>query len=88
MNVEKATERLREVNNGLTLLMKERRALQEYIKEENNRLKGIPSPEQYAKELKNDPEFIKLHGRERTSQEIAIKMNYSLRQVQRFLKKQ
>ena len=88
MNIEKATERLREVNNSLTLLMKEKRALQEYIQEENNRIQGIPSPEQRAMDLKKDPEFIKLHGRERTSKEIAIKMNDSLRQVQRFLKKQ
>ena len=29
MNIDKATEKLREVNNSLTLLMKEKRALQE-----------------------------------------------------------
>ena len=87
MNIDKATEKLREVNNSLTLLMKEKRALQEYIQEETYRIQGELTPEQRARDLKKDPEFIKLHGRERTSKEIAIKMNYSLRQVQRFLKK-
>ena len=86
MNREKAIEELKEVNNSLTLLMKKKRALQGYIQDENDRLKGIPNSRIQAWELKHDKEFIKEYGRERTTREIALIMNYSERQVNRFLK--
>jgi len=85
VDLEKAKEELREVNNSLTLLMKKKRALQTFILDENDRLKKIASPESKAWELKHDSEFIKEHGRERTIEEVARLMGYSNRQVQRFL---
>lgn len=85
VDLEKAKEELREVNNNLTLLMKKKRALQTFILEENDRLKKIASPESKAWELKHDSEFIKEFGRERTIEEVARLMSYSPRQIQRFL---
>lgn len=87
VDLEKAKEELREVNNNLTLLMKKKRALQTFILDENDRLKKIASPESKAWELKHDSEFIKEYGRERTIEEVARLMSYSPRQVQRFLTK-
>ena len=85
--LDSAKEELREVNNRLSLYMKKKRALQTFIQEENDRLKGIASPKARAWELKNDSKFIKEHGRERTVKEIGRLMGYSERQVQRFLEK-
>lgn len=85
MNREKAVEELKEVNNNLSLFMKKKRALQKYIQEEDERLKHISSPIFRAKQLKNDEKFIEEHGRQRTSREIARLMNYSERQIRRFL---
>lgn len=87
VDLEKAKEELREVNNNLTLLMKKKRALQTFILDENERLKKIASPESKAWELKHDSEFIKEFGRERTIDEVARLMSYSPRQIQRFLTK-
>ena len=88
MELLEAKEELREVNSQLTFFMKKKRALQTFIQEENDRLKGIASPRSKAWELKKDEEFIKEHGRERTTKEIARLMNYSERQIQRFLQKE
>ena len=85
MELLEAKEELRLVNSNLTFYMKKKRALQSFIQEENDRLKGIASPRSKAWELRYDDEFIKEHGRERTAKEIARLMNYSERQVQRFL---
>jgi len=85
MELLEAKEQLREVNSQLTFYMKKKRALQSFIQEENDRLKGIASPRSKAWELKKDEIFIKEFGRERTAREIALLMNYSERQVQRFL---
>lgn len=82
---EQAIQELTKVNNNLTLLMKKKRALQDFIKSENDRLNNT-SPKSRAWSLKNDDEFIKLHRRKRSNKEIARIMNYSERQVQRFLK--
>jgi vacuolar-type H+-ATPase subunit E/Vma4 len=87
MNREEAIEELKSVNNNLTLLMKKKKALQSYINEENERLGKIETPKQKAWRLKKDVEFVKLYGRERTDQEVADEMYYSLRQIQRFLNK-
>lgn len=82
---EQALQELSKINNNLTLLMKKKKALQSFIKDEEDREKGL-EPKTWAWSLKNDEEFIKLHHRRRTSKEIARIMNYSERQVQRFLK--
>lgn len=88
MELLEAKEELRKVNTQLTFFMKRKRALQDFIQEETDRLKGVASPRSKAWELKKDEEFISLHGRERTTKEIARLMNYSERQVQRFLSKE
>ena len=85
-NLNNAIEELREVNNVLSLYMKKKRALQNYILDENERIKNKTGNVSKAWELKHDPNFIKEHGRERTIDEIALIMNYSDRQVRRFLK--
>lgn len=85
MEIVEAKEELRQVNSQLTLLMKKKRALQDFIQEENDRVEGIASPRSKAWELKNDVIFIKEYGRKRTTREIALIMNYSERQIQRFL---
>lgn len=46
------------------------------------------TPQKRARELKKDENFIKEYGRERTAKEIARIMNYSERQIQRFLKEE
>ena len=84
-NIEDAKKELREVNNCLSLYMKKKRALQTFIQDENDRIKMIASPKSKAWELKHDRTFIEEHGRERTQQEVARLMGYSLKQVQRFL---
>lgn len=87
-NIDKAKEELREVNNCLSLYMKKKKALQSFIQDENDRVKHIATPRSKAWELKHDKEFIKTYGRERTIKEVARLMNYSERQVQRFLQKE
>lgn len=87
MDREKALNRLKEINNNLTLLMKEKRALQTYIQEENDRLKN-DSIRNKIIELRNDKQFIEEHGRKRTYKEVAIKLNYTERQVYRYIKKE
>ena len=66
--------------------MKKKKALQEFINEEDKKLKQHTDPKLRAFTLKKDKEFINLYGRERTTKEIARIMNYSERQVQRYLK--
>lgn len=84
--IEEATEELREINNVLSCYMKKKKAIQSFIQEENDRVKHITSSETKAWELKHDTKFIAEHGRERTIEEVARLMNYSPRQVLRFLK--
>ena len=86
MELLEAKEELKEVNTQLTLYMKKKKALQEFIEEENKRLRQYTDPKLRAYSLKKDEEFIKLYGRERTAKEIGRIMSYSERQVQRFLK--
>ena len=85
-DLEQAKEELREINNVLSIYMNKKRAVQKYILAENDRVKKIASPESLAWELKHDTNFIQEHGRERTIEDIARIMNYSDRQVCRFLK--
>jgi hypothetical protein len=85
MNREKALEELEKVNNNLSLFMKQKRALQKYIEDEDKRISEIVSNQNRAWNLKKDKKFIEEHGRERSTKEIARLMNYSERQIQRFL---
>ena len=85
-SLEQAKKELQEVNNVLSCYMKKKRAIQDFILEENNRVKEISSNKSKAWELKHDTDFIQEHGRERTIEEVARLMSYSPRQVQRFLK--
>lgn len=85
MELLEAKEELKEVNSQLTLYMKKKKALQDFIKEENKRLKQYTDPKLRAYSLKKDEEFIKLYSRERTPKEIGRIMGYSERQVYRFL---
>lgn len=85
MDREKALEELEKVNNNLTLFMKQKMALQKYIEDEDKRLQELTNNINRAHALKKDKQFIEEHGRERTSKEIARLMNYSERQVYRFL---
>jgi hypothetical protein len=88
MDLEEAKRELEEVNNKLTLLMKKKNALKEFIENECNRAKKISSPPIRAYLLKNDPEFIKEHnGRKRTDKEIGNIMGYDERSIQRFFQK-
>lgn len=77
-------QELIKVNNNLSLLMKKKRALQDFIKAEEDRLEGI-DPRERAYKLKYDDDFIKKNNRPRKPQEIAHIMKYSKRQVERFL---
>lgn len=81
MELSEAKEELKEVNSQLTLYMRKKRALQSFIEETCSM-----TPQKRARELKKDENFIKEYGRERTAKEIARIMNYSERQIQRFLK--
>ena len=84
-NLDQAKEELREINNVLSLYMKKKRAIQDFILEENDRVKNNVSVKTKVWELKHDKTFIEEHGRERTTEEIARLVNYSYRQVLRFL---
>ena len=72
------------MNNNLTLLMKKKKALQSFIKSEEDRLEGI-DPRERAYLLLYDEEFIKLHHRKRKIKEIGQIMGYSERQINRLL---
>lgn len=85
-SIDEALIELKKVNNNLSLLMKQKKALQSFIQEESDLVKKEYSNKARALKLKKDVDFIKEHGRERTSKEIARIMGYSERQVQRFLK--
>ena len=80
MELTEAKEELKEVNSQLTLYMQKKRALQKFIEEHTN-----SSPRSRALELKYDEKFINEHKRQRTPKEIARLMNYSERQIYRFL---
>ena len=77
-------QELIKVNNNLTLLMKKKKALQSFIKSEEDRLEGI-DPRERAYLLLYDEEFIKLHHRKRKIKEVGQIMGYSERQINRLL---
>lgn len=87
INLESQKNELQDINNQLTLLMKKKKAIQEYIKEETDRLMGIKSVGTKMEELLNDPEFIKAHGRKRYYWEIGQIVGYSQSAVQQYFSK-
>lgn len=88
IDMETAKNELQNINNQLTLLMKQKKAYQEYIKEETDRLLGIKSIESKIIELYNDPIFIKEHGRRRYYWEIGNLVGYSQSTIQQFFSNQ
>lgn len=78
-------QELIKVNNNLTLLMKRKRALQTFIRNEEDRIKGI-SPVERAYQLQYEEKFINDHNRPRKPKEIGNIMGYSEKQIRRFLK--
>lgn len=87
INIESQKSELQEINNQLTLLMKKKKAIQEYLKEETNRMTGIKSVEDKIIELYNDPEFIQKNGRRRYYWEIGQIVGYSQSSIQQFFSK-
>lgn len=84
-SIDEAYDELRILNNNLSLIKGKKRSIVKFIEEENDRIKKIASNKSKAYELKTDKDFIANHGRERTYKEISLLMNYSERQVRRFL---
>ena len=84
ISLESQKEELKEINNQMTLLMKKKKAIQEYIKQENDRLIGIKSIEDTIIELYEDPDFIKQNGRRRYYWERGNIVGYSQSSIQRF----
>lgn len=85
-SLDEAYDELRVLNNNLYLLKNQKRAIVKFIEEENDRIMKIANNRSKAFELKKDKDFIETHGRERTIKEVSKLMNYSERQIQRFLK--
>lgn len=85
-SLESATKELEQIDIQLNLLHKKKRAIKNFILEEEDRMKGIASPRTKAWVLKHDIDFIAKKGRERTLDEVADIMCYSKKQVQRYLK--
>ena len=83
LDTETAKKELQQINNQLTLLMKKKKAYQDFIKEETDRLMGVKSIKDKAIELYNDPEFIKQNGRRRYYWEIGQIVGYSSSSIQR-----
>lgn len=88
INIETQQKELQEINNQLTLLMKKKKAIQEYLKEETDKMMGVKSKETLILELYNDPEFIKKHGRRRYYWEIGNIVGYSQSAIQQFFSTQ
>lgn len=77
-------QELIKVNNNLTLLMKKKKALQTFIRDEEDRIEGI-NPIERAYQLQYDEKFISNHNRPRRPKEIGDIMGYSEKQIRRFL---
>ena len=88
INIETETKELQSINNKITLLMKKKKAIQKFIKDETDRLTGIKSLETKIIELYNDPQFIKEHGRKRYYWEIGQIVGYSQSSIQRIFDNQ
>lgn len=88
INFDSQKKELQDINNQLTLLMKKKKAIQEYLKEETDRMMGIKSKEAQILELYNDPKFIKDNGRRRYYWEIGNIVGYSQSAIQQFFSTQ
>ena len=88
IELEEAKENLQKINNQLTLLMKLKKATQDFIKEETDRKLGIKSVESKILDLYNDPEFIKKTGRRRYYWEIGNIVGYSTSSIQQYFSNQ
>lgn len=88
INLETQKSELQDINNQLTLLMKKKKAIQEYIKAETDRMTGVKSLEHKIMELYNDPDFIEKNGRRRYYWEIGQIVGYSQSTIQQYFSKQ
>lgn len=88
IDLEEAKKDLQKINNQLTFLMKKKKATQDFIKEETDRLMGVKSIESKILELYNDPDFIKQNGRRRYYWEIGNIVGYSQSTIQQFFSNQ
>ena len=84
ITLETQKNRLAEINNQITLLMKEKKAIQRYIEDEINRNMGVKSLKNQIYDLYNDPDFIQKNGRKRYYWEIGNIVGYSQSSIQRF----
>ena len=83
INLENEKNRLSEINNQITLLMKEKKAIKKYIEDEHNRQIGIKSLKDEVYALREDSEFIKKNVRKRYYWEIGNIVGYSERSIRR-----
>lgn len=88
ITIDEAKAEISEINNQLTFLMKKKKAAQEFIKEETDRMMGVKSVENKILELYNDPEFIKKNGRRRYYWEIGNAVGYSQSSIQQYFSNQ
>lgn len=88
ISIETQQKELQDINNQLTLLMKKKKAIQEYLEKETNKMMGIKSKETQILELYNDPTFIKVNGRRRYYWEIGNIVGYSQSAIQQFFSEQ
>lgn len=86
INIETQKNRLAEINNQMTLLMKEKKAIQHYLSEEKNRLMGVKSLKEQIIDLYYDPDYIKDHkGKPRPYWLIGNILGYSQSSIQRIM---
>lgn len=88
INIETQKQELQDINNQLTLLMKKKKAIQEYIKEETDRMAGVKPLGHKIMELYNDPIFIQQNGRRRYYWEIGQILGYSQSTIQQYFSNQ
>lgn len=81
--IESEKERLIHVKNEIRLLVKEKKAIEHYIESENNRLVGLNGIKDRVYQLREDPDFIKEHGRKRYYWEIGNIVGYSEKSIKR-----
>lgn len=83
ISLETQKEELIEINNQLRLLRKKKKAIQQYIEDENNKNIGLKGIKDRAYDLREDPEFIKTHGRRRYYWEIGNILGYCEKSISR-----
>lgn len=83
ISLETQKEELIEINNQLRLLRKKKKAIQQYIEDENNKNIGLKGIKDRAYDLREDPVFIKEHGRRRYYWEIGNILGYCEKSISR-----